>query len=172
MRLAPVVLYYVDDYDTALNEAERSSRTTHQATEALFACRYLAHILYRCIYLNVDKASITAEFKEIAPTETLQALLDKTYRDKTANEISSSGYVVACLEAALWAFEQTDTFESALLLAANLGDDSDTVAAVCGQIAGAYYGEQAIPSHWLAVLFERERIEAIAKQLIGARSYI
>jgi ADP-ribosyl-[dinitrogen reductase] hydrolase len=54
-------------------------------------------------------------------------------------------YVVSSLEAALWCFYRTSTFEEAVLQAANLGDDADTTAAICGQIAGAYYGESGIP---------------------------
>ena len=59
------------------------------------------------------------------------------------------------------------TFAEAVLLAANLGDDADTVAAVTGQLAGALYGRSGIPAHWLERLAWRDRIEALAEQLIG-----
>ena len=71
----------------------------------------------------------------------LRAIARGAYRDKTADDVSGSGYVVDCLEAALWCFVTTDSFSAAILHAANLGHDADTTAAVCGQIAGAYYGE-------------------------------
>ena len=67
------------------------------------------------------------------------------YRNKPIGEIRGTGYVVQSLEAALWCFYQTDIFAAAILKAANLGDDTDTTAAVCGQVAGAYYGESGIP---------------------------
>jgi hypothetical protein len=63
------------------------------------------------------------------------------YNGKFEAHIRGSGYVVQSLEAVLWVFERTDSFEDAILMAANLGDDADTTTAVCGQVAGAYYGE-------------------------------
>ena len=87
------------------------------------------------------------------------------YRNKSADKIRGTGYVVESLEAALWCFLQTDTFESAILKAANLGDDADTTAAVCGQVAGAYYGERGIPPRWLDRLALRSTIATMADQL-------
>ena len=63
-------------------------------------------------------------------------------------EIAGTGYVVRSLEAALWAFHHGSDFREGCLMAANLGDDADTTAAVYGQLAGAYYGEQWIPEQW------------------------
>jgi ADP-ribosyl-[dinitrogen reductase] hydrolase len=67
------------------------------------------------------------------------------YQHKAEAKIHATGYVVRSLEAALWCFCQTDSFEQAILKAANLGDDADTTAAICGQVAGAFYGEEGIP---------------------------
>ena len=69
------------------------------------------------------------------------------------------------LEAALWCFTHTDSFREAILKAANLGDDADTTGAICGQIAGAYYGVEGIPEAWLEKLAMRERIEELAEGL-------
>ena len=87
------------------------------------------------------------------------------YRGKSEGDIRGTGYVVASLEAAVWCFEQTDTYEAAVLRAANLGDDADTTAAVCGQLAGAFYGEKAIPERWLAKLVMRREITMLADGL-------
>jgi ADP-ribosyl-[dinitrogen reductase] hydrolase len=73
------------------------------------------------------------------------------------------------LEAALWCFEQTDTFEAAILKAANLGDDADTTAAICGQVAGAFYGESGIPKKWLDRLVMRQEITVLADRLEANR---
>jgi ADP-ribosyl-[dinitrogen reductase] hydrolase len=70
------------------------------------------------------------------------------------------------LEAAFWAVDETKNFEDALILAVNLGDDSDTVGAVTGQLAGALYGYSAIPERWLAPLAWRDDMIAIADKLI------
>jgi ADP-ribosyl-[dinitrogen reductase] hydrolase len=73
--------------------------------------------------------------------------------------------VVQSLEAALWSFWTTDSFEAAILQAVNLGDDADTTAAVCGQVAGAFYGETGIPQHWLEKLVMRAEISNLAERL-------
>ncbi|MCJ7627696.1 MAG: ADP-ribosylglycohydrolase family protein [Longimicrobiales bacterium] len=67
--------------------------------------------------------------------------------------------------AALWCFHRTSTFEDAALTAANLGEDADTTAAICGQIAGAFYGVEGIPERWLRLLARRELIEGLADRL-------
>jgi ADP-ribosyl-[dinitrogen reductase] hydrolase len=77
-----------------------------------------------------------------------------SYQRKEPPEIKGSGYVVRSLEAALWAFHKSSSFEEGALLAVNLGDDADTTGAVYGQIAGAYYGmretfEQLTDVLWL-----------------------
>ena len=74
--------------------------------------------------------------------------------------------MVDTLEAALWCFGTTDSLEAALLAAANIGDDCDTVAAITGQLAGCHYGLNVIPADWLNVLVEKDRIEQLAQRLI------
>ena len=77
-----------------------------------------------------------------------------------------SGYVVHSLEAALWCFWRTDSFAACVLLAANLGDDADTTAAVAGRLAGAFYGESGIPAPWLRKLAMVGDIGQWAEQLV------
>jgi ADP-ribosyl-[dinitrogen reductase] hydrolase len=77
---------------------------------------------------------------------------------------------VESLGAALWSFWTSDDFEQTIFTAANLGDDADTTAAICGQIAGAYYGESGIPARWLERLVMKERIGGLAEQLWRASS--
>lgn len=81
------------------------------------------------------------------------------YRSRA--DVDNSGWAVSTLQAALWAFESSETFEAALIAAVNLGGDADSIGAVCGQIAGAFHGYQAIPERWLAAIKERERIHAL-----------
>jgi transposase len=95
----------------------------------------------------------------------IQAIAASEYADKSREEIRGSGYVVESLEAALWCFSRTDTYRDAILTAVNLGDDADTTAAVCGQIAGAHYGEDGIPPAWREKLAMRNTIESMADQL-------
>ena len=75
------------------------------------------------------------------------------------NQIRSSGYVVDTLEAVVWSLINTDAFDQALLKAVNLGDDTDTVGAIAGGLAGLYYGYDQIPKEWLSAIKRREWIE-------------
>ena len=84
-------------------------------------------------------------------------------------EIKGTGYVVNSLEAALWAFWNSDTFADGARLAVNLGDDADTTGAVYGQIAGAFYGESGIPERWRDIVALRDKIIAYATQLYELR---
>jgi len=69
--------------------------------------------------------------------------------------------VVDALEAAVWSLVNTDSFDDALLKAVNLGDDTDTVGAIAGGLAGLFYGYDAIPEDWLAAIQRREWIEGL-----------
>ena len=80
-------------------------------------------------------------------------------------KICGTGYVVQSLEAALWAFHNSQDFRGGALLAANLGDDADTTAAICGQIAGAHYGAEAIPPEWRSRLAYVGMITGLADSL-------
>lgn len=84
---------------------------------------------------------------------------------KPETAIRGTGYVVESLEAAMWCFMKTDSFADAILRASNLGDDADTTAAVCGQVAGAYYGASQIPAGWLRRLALMSEITKLADQL-------
>jgi len=81
--------------------------------------------------------------------------------------VTGSGYVVKSLEAALWAFYDAKDFREAVLRAVNLGDDADTTGAVCGQLAGANWGESGIPVEWREGLASPEMIEKALQGLLG-----
>jgi ADP-ribosylglycohydrolase len=80
-----------------------------------------------------------------------------------ADKIKSTGYVVDALEAAVWSLITTDSFDQALLKAVNLGDDTDTVGAIAGGLAGLYYGYDSIPEDWLSAIKRREWIEEMCE---------
>lgn len=165
MRLAPVALFYWLTEDAAETAAVESCRTTHGAVECIDACRLLARMLVRAQHGASKDDVLFADRARFGESSRIGQIAAGTYAGKDAGEISGSGYVVHCLEAALWCFHQTDTFADAVLAAANLGDDADTTAAVCGQLAGAYYGKSAIPRHWLERLAWGDRIGDMARDL-------
>lgn len=85
---------------------------------------------------------------------------------KTREEVNNSGWAVSTLEAALWAFNTTNNFRDALVAAVNLGGDADTIGAVCGQIAGAYYGHSAIPRKWLEAVKDWQKADALIDKFL------
>ena len=85
------------------------------------------------------------------------------FKSLPAEKIKSTGYVVDALEAAVWSLITTDRFDQALLKAVNLGDDTDTVGAIAGGLAGLYYGYDTIPENWLSAIKRREWIEEMCR---------
>lgn len=165
MRLAPVVLYFYPAIDDVLRFSADSSRTTHAAPEAVECCQVLGVAVARALS-GASKARVL-EMSGLALCEPkVAAIAGGDYVGKPTEQIRGSGYCVAALEAALWCFERTNTFEAAVLEAANLGDDADTTAAIVGQLAGAHYGLRSIPSDWLTLLHMREEIGATARALL------
>jgi len=164
MRLAPVAMYYSNDSAAVSTFAAESARTTHGAIECVDACRLLGGILERAL-AGGDKAQVLFSDSEFEGAASITSIARGDYRMKQSTEILGSGYVVESLEAALWCFWSTTSFREAILKAANLGDDADTTAAVCGQVAGAYYGRPGIPSKWLGKLAKREEIFQLADRL-------
>lgn len=165
MRLAPVVLFYYPDRKAVLHYAAASSRLTHASPECISSARLLADVIHQALG-GAAKGDIARRAEdEYSATPSVQAIANGEYMSKTEDEIHGTGYVVSSLEAALWAFWHTDTFEQAILRAVNLGDDTDTTAAICGQVAGAFYGEGGIPSHWLDRLAMRTEISSLTEAL-------
>lgn len=165
MRLAPVALRFLPDPTAAEYYAGESSRTTHAAAECIDACRLLARILCRALEGETKDRTLLGDWGAFAGAASIETLAGGSYRNKAEHEIRGSGYVVESLEAALWCFDHSESFEEAILKAANLGDDADTTAAVTGQLAGAFYGEGGIPERWLQPLFLRAEIAELAEAL-------
>lgn len=165
MRLAPIPLFFYPNRELSIEMSGESARTTHGALECIEASKLFGAMLF----MTLDGASkqdiLLNHGLSNLSSEKLQLIVAGGYFNKTEDKIKGSGYVVESLEAALWCFQQTDTFEMAILKATNLGDDSDTTAAICGQIAGAYYGESGIPAHWLNALYQRDMIGSLAENL-------
>ena len=162
MRLAPVAVRHWRDRTTMLRVARDQSRTTHAAIEAVEGCELLADLLAAAIGgATLPDLVVSDAARRIRGFRTGQ------FR----GEVRGTGHVVASLHAALWAVSRTSTFRDAVLLAANLGEDADTTAAVAGQIAGALYGAASIPAEWLDQLAWRGRIERMAGDLFDAARF-
>lgn len=169
MRLGSVPMFFRKNTAEAINKSGISSKTTHSAPQAIDACRYFAYLLLKA-FNGEEKKSILSDlsqdpvFSNVIDHEIIE-IVQGSFKRKSPPEIVSSGYVVKSLEAALWAFYHTDSFKDGALKAVNLGNDADTVGAIYGQIAGAFYGVGDIPSPWLQKLYRKDEIERMAAEL-------
>jgi len=170
MRLAPVPIRYGDLLASDIEEfsklAEESSLPTHASEQCLSACRYLAAVLAALIQGGERHDVLSPDWKplrhlnEIKPLHPLiHEVTQGSFRQKQPPAIQGSGWVVRSLEAALWAFHDADNFEEAVLKAVNLGDDADTTGAICGQLAGAFWGESGIPDNLRSGLARQAMLE-------------
>lgn len=97
----------------------------------------------------------------------VEEVMRGSFKTREPPEIRASGYVVKTLEAELWALQRSSSFEEGCVLAVNLGEDTDTVGAVYGQLAGALYGVEGIPQRWREGLAKLELIESISSRLFS-----
>jgi ADP-ribosylglycohydrolase len=173
VRLAPVPMAYARDPARAIEMAGESSRTTHGATAAVDACRYLAGLIVgalrgdsRELLLSTMYSPVEGLWKSKPLDSRIAEIAAGSFKVKAPPAIEGAGYVVRSLEAALWAFHSTETYRAGCLAAANLGNDADTTAAVYGALAGAFYGEKAIPHAWRARLARKDLLEALSEGLL------
>ncbi len=165
MRLAPIPLFFFPDEDAIIRYSGESSRTTHGMPESIFASRLFGRMIFMALSgKNKEKILFDHVPEDDAP-ENIKQIVNGTYRDKKENEIESTFFAAKCLEAALWCFLHTNNFKEAILKAVNLGGDADSTAAVCGQLAGAFYGYKDIPKIWLDNLVKKEMIIEMAERL-------
>jgi ADP-ribosylglycohydrolase len=171
MRLAPVPIRYASLYPNKVEEmsrlADESSVPTHASEQCRSACRYLGTILAALIQGEDRDAVLSPDWKplqhlnDIKPLHPLiQEIVQDSFRHKQPPAIKGSGWVVKSLEAALWAFHDADSFEEAVLKGVNLGDDADTTGAICGQLAGAFWGESKIPESLRSGLARMDMLES------------
>ena len=174
MRLSPVPMYYTQNPREGIEKSGESSRTTHGAITAIDACRYMGGIIIGAL-TGVSKDEILSDHYSPVPEfwnekplfPEIDSIAKGSFKKRNPPEIVGSGYVVDSLEAALWAFYNSVSFEEGCLKAVNLGNDADTTGAIYGQIAGAYYGESGIPDAWAGKIFLKEKILDLSDTLFN-----
>ena len=164
MRCAPIALFYLNSLNELVDHSRTAARVTHYDPRAQSSCVIL-NTWIRSAILNGNRDGRPDAFAILKANEL--EVWQKLARIETCKEqdIASSGYTVHTLEAAAWSFLTTDSYEQAVARAANLGDDADTVAAVCGALAGSFYGYSAIPRRWRDDLQDEAQIHEIALAL-------
>jgi ADP-ribosyl-[dinitrogen reductase] hydrolase len=172
MRLAPVPLFFAGNPEEAIEMSGESSRTTHGNIFCVDACRYLGGLIVGAVsgaskdeLLSGMYAPVTGYWDGNPLVPEIAAIARGSFKKKNPPVIKGTGYVVQSLEAALWAFHNSSSFEEGCLMAVNLGDDADTTGAVYGQLAGAFYGEEGIPDGWRSKIAMHGLIEDYAEKL-------
>lgn len=163
MRLAPVTIRFHRDRVKLRDAAARQSRTTHAAAEAVDACVVYAEMLAAAIEGRPISEALNGQQTDW--TRAIAKIATDSWCGKPRHRIRASGYVAHSLEASLWSVARSGTFAEAVLLAANLGDDADTTAAITGQLAGALFGASEIPQTWQHRLAQRDYIEHLGSRL-------
>ena len=175
MRLAPVPLFFHRDPPKAVEYSGVSGQITHGDIKAYDACRYYGALIVAALRGESKAELVDEEFyskhkdwfdgKELV--KEIKEIADGSYKKEGGYDegIRGGGYIVKALEAALWAFWSTDVFEEGVLAAVNLGDDTDTTAAIYGQLAGAYYTIDKLPKKWIDEVYAKDFIIEISKWL-------
>jgi len=169
MRLAPIPMFFAND-PAIMSYAANSSRTTHGSPQTIDACKYLSALIVGALLETDKQTMLSPSFGDIwcgILTTEIDVIKEGSFKDKEPPDIVGLGYVVKTLEAALWAFDRSNSFEEGCLMAVNLGDDADTTGAVYGQLAGTYYGIDGIPEKWVEKIAKKELILEYADKLLG-----
>lgn len=174
MRIHPIALYLHTRDDLSVAEkieiVHCISALTHAHERSKIGCGIYSFVLWELlsnpsrdnIYIALSKAK--EFYNGCVEIEKYGRIFEKTFIITRQNDILSGGYIINTLEAALWCLLTTENYESCVLKAVNLGDDTDTVGAVAGGLAGALYGYDTIPQKWLNVLKRKDYIEDMCER--------
>ncbi|MGG4185935.1 ADP-ribosylglycohydrolase family protein [Paenibacillus jamilae] len=178
MRILPLSFYlqHVEDEEYKYQVIHDVSKITHAHPRSILACSI--YVEYALLFLkglslqeafNIMRNNILNFFcrKESFSLELefFKRILIENLMELNEEEINSSGYVIDTLEASFWCLLTTNDYKSAVLKAVNLGNDTDTTAAVTGGLAGIYYGIQQIPIQWINKIAKREMIIELANKM-------
>ena len=184
MRIYPFVLYLANkniSIDKKINIIQMASALTHAHQCSKVACGIYAFVLWELLntktrnklvirnaltkaknyysqYTELDLSYFNGLFDEIS------FVCGKCDNIALENKINTSGYVVDTLVASIYCLFATNSYSECVLKAVNLGDDTDTTAAVAGSIAGLLYGYDSIPKTWIKALVKQEYIESICNK--------
>lgn len=146
VRVAPVAIRYWNNRLELLNSAERQSVTTHGGPAQIDACRAFAEILRDAIR-GADRMTVLGA-RFVPNAASVDFITGGSWFNQTPKTIRSNDNALNALEAAMWCVGRSETFDEAVLRAANLGGDAGTITALTGQLAGAISGAAGIPPAW------------------------
>ena len=176
MRILPLAFWLLCKYGADFIEVPKAREEICRVTAITHAnaCCALANLIYvtfagQLISGRDKKTSWDYTMEKVGPViagdtwlqsakHSFSRLLSDSFLQASIENLSGSGYVVHTLESAVWCFLNTEDYKTCVLKAINLGEDTDTTAAVAGGLAGLYYGDESIPQQWLDALVKREEI--------------
>lgn len=185
MRILPVCLYFIErekkictSENEAIYDIHNVSALTHAHIRSQIACG-IYYFLAKAIIQNEGtlinrlQKGIDSAFSYYRQDSNIHKELSyynrfvdlNEFKENDEDKIKSSGYVVSTLEAVLWCLANSDSYKEAVLKAVNLGDDTDTVGAITGGLAGLYYGYESIPSEWVDVIQKKELIIELIQKI-------
>ncbi len=174
MRILPIVFHVKDlSNEDKFRIVAQVSSLTHGHLRSIIACAIYIEFAINLLkgqdreeaYENMKDTVLDFYKTEEKELENFSRILKDDIASFSEEEIYSTGYVVDTLEAALWCFLNTKTYKEAVLTAVNLGNDTDTVAAVTGGLAGIYCGFEKIPKKWVKQIARKEDIIKLAEEL-------
>jgi hypothetical protein len=177
MRLAPVPLLFYRHPADAVEYSGKSALITHGDTKAYDACRYYGALIVAAVNGTSRDKLLDKNFYEKHKKwfgdkslhSDIMNIAHGSYQKEEgyAKGIRGKGYIVSALEAALWAFwSDGGSSHKAVLAAINLGDDTDTTAAIYGQLAGAHYGFSKLPEKWVDKMYAKKFIKCLSKWIV------
>lgn len=178
MRILPLAFYLKNENDTEklYQTVKEVSSITHGHFRSVFACFIYVIFAIELIKGKSKKEAynytqeIALEYAESQGFNTKEIqlfdrILNNDISTLSEDKIKSSGYVLHSLEASLWCFLNSESYAQAVLKAVNLGEDTDTTAAITGGIAGIFYGFENIPEEWISELVRKDDIEKLCVKL-------
>jgi ADP-ribosyl-[dinitrogen reductase] hydrolase len=181
MRILPLAFFtYKNTIFERYSIVKETSSITHAHDRSIIACMYYVELVQELVRMNTaaSKTEILHEhqikFKntwqqlQLEEKENVhfEGLFNPEIPNLSSSAIKSSGYVIHTLEATVWCFTTSNSYKEAVLKAVNLGEDTDTIAALTGALAGAYYSKTSIPKDWMSHICKKKEIEYLIKSFL------
>jgi ADP-ribosylglycohydrolase len=165
-RVAPIGLYYVVQPDMIDQMSSYSSMLTHATVHSIDACRYVAWLIAQFASGVSKHDALTMPWPYSPLCDDIARITAGVYRHRDITQLDASSYVVDMLEIVLWALYTYDDFGSGLSALSSAGGFTTTSCTIYGALAGALYGDTAIPAQWCESLVQRDKIEWFAEELL------
>ena len=177
MRTSPIALVFFRENDSVIDDyTAKAGSVTHPHALCVEACQVYVRLICAILRSHEKQPSKSALFDVLKEFAFKTSKIKDTFAQyknmhdlvsAPESSISSSGFVLHTLEAALWVFFGTESFRDGAIRVVNLGDDADTVGAVYGGIAGAFYGIEEVPDTWLNRLKAKHLIDDVVEGVVA-----